>query len=1080
LGSGASAHVYLARASDGRDVALKLRGRGDPDQDRRFLREFESLRRLALPGIVTVHDAGHTRDWLYYTMEVVDGEPMRAWVQSKGGTAERVKAACEVGVSLCKTLAAIHQAGFVHRDLKPSNVLVTRQGHVRVLDFGVVRWWAVDEEITGTGGMVGTIPFMAPEQVVGLPLNSAADMFAVGLLLYEGIAGRRASAGSTHGWIARQILHRLKPLCCLDIEIPAALSSAVESCLELEARDRPTAPQLGRVLQQVLEGKGAADWPTPHLFVGRSLEMDPLMRAMAGHGAKAVVIRGAAGAGRRRLLEHARRQALLTGRRVEQGTCRAHVPGSCVGELISRILVSSPKENWRRYLTDIQVRALLEMWPSLPLEGLAQGTTPATRSDVVKAVVALLKATAGARALVLTILQLEQLDSLSGRVLESLVLDSAIPVSILTVLDDRWITPVARDFLVRLEALAQLRILDLPPLDDDDASMVASCLLPAGHELRVSAGRPGDIIPLGLRRLAELSGREFMPLGAEMGMLAMANGPIPTRVAAWCIGDPAPWIQGGLLAEGSDGRLRFSGPAIARAAEITVVDRATAHMRLAEAWVEKARGEQRWVEVARHRVASGAEETTLWQAAARAAVAAERLGRYTTARNCLLMLDDLPKDRTSGAYRKLSFPLAWTRAHIAHMCDTQRLRRDLVEQAAARATDPLDKHRVALLLSQLQQRQGDVKASLAQALRSADAVGDRDPFLASRLCVAVAQARLELGEDQAALETCERGALRVDPKQEPLQAMEMSMLLAQCLERRGKLTAAVDCARRGLAMSRRLDLPRGTGTFALVLARCNRVRGNRRIAEALAWESLTQFAEHGDQYLHAQSALEMARQALERGDLAAAGIHLEHARYAANRLCRRPLQGQALALELELATLGDDTEREQEALSAISIHPCREPDMAVALARRARIRADGTAFDLVLKEAPSEGYAGAVIRLEFARFHLDAGRPALARRPLKEGLGLAMEFKLSELHLYGRLLAGLIPPVQKKGWSKLVDRCLREPWLELFLGAVEFDGRRKRITGDLRGSRARFASLQMRAEDLGLVATAALAARLEE
>ena len=78
LGKGASAHVYVARGPTGQDVALKLRPRGDPDQDRRFLREFESLRRLALPGIVTVHEAGHTRDWLYYTMEIVDGAPMRA------------------------------------------------------------------------------------------------------------------------------------------------------------------------------------------------------------------------------------------------------------------------------------------------------------------------------------------------------------------------------------------------------------------------------------------------------------------------------------------------------------------------------------------------------------------------------------------------------------------------------------------------------------------------------------------------------------------------------------------------------------------------------------------------------------------------------------------------------------------------------------------------------------------------------------------------------------------------------------------------------------------------------------------
>lgn len=1078
LGKGASAHVYLARAPDGQDVALKLRPRGDPEQDRRFLREFESLRRLALPGIVTVHAAGHTRDWLYYTMEVVDGTPMRGWIHGHGDTAARVKAACEAGVALCKTLTAIHQAGFVHRDLKPSNVLVTAAGEVRVLDFGVVRWWAVDEEITGTGGMVGTIPFMAPEQVVGLPLTPAADIFAVGLILYEGIVGKRPSAGSTHGWIARQILGRLKPLTCIDPTIPPALSSALERCLALEARERPTAPRLARLLQRVLEGDGVADWPAAHLYVGRNLEMDPLMRAMAGHGARAVVIRGQAGDGRRRLLEQARRQALLTGRRAEQGRCRAHVPGSCVGELIGRILVSSPKEDWGRHLSDVQVRALLEMWPSLPLEGAGDSGAPATRSDVVKAIVALLRATARARALVLTILGLEQLDSLSARVLENLVLEGGVPVSIIAVLDDRWVCPEARDFLLRLEHLGQLRVLDLPPLDDDDASQVAACLVPSDHPIRSPAGTPGDAVKVGLRALAQLQGWSLRDHGPETGLLAMAGGPIPAKVAAWCIGDPAPWVASRLLTVGADRRVRFSGPNIARAAEEAVVDRATAHVRLAEAWSTRARGEQRWIEVARHRVASGAEQTTLWQSAARAAIAAERLGRYATARDWLLMLDDIPKDRTTAAYKKLSFPLSWTRARIAHMCDTERVRRDLVEQAAARAAEPLDKHRVALLLIQLRQRQGDARGALAQAMKSAEAVGAQDVDLAGRLALAVAEARLELGEEQLSLEACEDGARRLDAQKFPLLTMELAMVRVQCLVRLGRLDKTMDVARRGLSTARRLGLPRGTGTFALALARCSRLRGHRRGAEALAWEAQSQFAQHGDQHLHAETALELARLALERGELSAAGVYAEQARHGATKLSRQPLLGQTLALGLELATLCGDSEREHALMTALAAHPGRTEDGAVALARRARQRGDAPACDEALRSAPADGYAGAVVRLELARLHLEGGRPDQARGPLKEGLGLAQDLELAELILYGRLLAGLMPPVQTEGWDRLVARCLREPWLELFLGAVELDGRRKLATGDGRGARARFTSLQMRAEDLGLAPTAARASTL--
>ncbi len=1076
LGKGASAHVYLARAPSGADVALKLRPRGDPDQDRRFLREFESLRRLALPGVVTVHDAGHTRDWLYYTMEVVDGAPMRSWIQDRGDMQDRVLAACAATVRLCETLSAIHQAGFVHRDLKPSNVLISDQGEVRVLDFGVVRWWAVDEEITGTGGMVGTIPFMAPEQVVGLPLTPAADMFAVGLLLYEGIVGRRPSAGSTHGWIARQILTRLKPLTCADPSIPPALSSAVERCLALEPTDRPTAPELRRCLQQVLEGNAIADWPAPHVFVGRNLEMDPLMRAMAGHGARAVVIRGRAGDGRRRLLEQARRQALLTGRRAEHGTCRAHVPGSCVGQLVGSILAKSPKEDWHRHLAPVQIRALLQMWPSLPLSGQeAAEAPPATRRDVVKAVVALLQATARARALVLTVHALEQLDALSARVLEQLVLEGGVPVSVIAVLDDRWMSSTARDFL---ERLGQVRVLELPPLDDDDASQVASALLPAGEELRVAAGHPGDVVLSGLHRLAELRGQSLREHGPETGLLSMAGGPLPLKVVSWCVGDPAPWVDAGLLTVGQDQQVRFAGPHVARAAEASVVDRATAHVRLAEAWSSRSRGEARWIEVARHRVAAGAEATTLWQAAARAAIAAERLGRYAPAREWLLLLDDIPKDRNSAAYQRLAFPLAWTRARIAHMCDTERVRRDLVEQAAARAGEPLDKHRVALLLIQLRLRGGDAKGALARARRSIDEVGTSDAVLAGRLGLAEAEARQARGDHPTAQEVCEQALRRLDPQEHPLLTLELSMVEARALVRCGDLGRAAELARRGLAMSRRLGLPRGSGTFALVLARADRLRGRRRRAEALAWESRQTFVQHGDQHLHADTSLELARLALGRGELSAAAVHLDHASHGARKLNLAPLTVRALALELELAVISGDGERERRVLSDLAVRHVREDDVAVALARRARIRGDEGAFDEALRGAPADGYAGAAIRLELARLHLESDEPERARRPLRDGLDLAQEAELSELTLYGRLLAGLVPPVQKKGWDRLVGRCLREPWLGLFLGAVELDGRRRLLLGDRRGARARFATLGLRAEDLGLVPLAARAAAL--
>ena len=247
------------------------------------------------------------------------------------------------------------------------------------------------------------------------------------------------------------------------------------------------------------------------------------------------------------------------------------------------------------------------------------------------------------------------------------------------------------------------------------------------------------------------------------------------------------------------------------------------------------------------------------------------------------------------------------------------------------------------------------------------------------------------------------------------------------------------------------------------------------MADALAWEAHRQFAQHGDQHLHAETSLVMGRLALERGELAAARIYMEQARHGATKLCRRPLQAETLALALELASLTGNPEEEQNVLHAMAIHPSRVDGVAVALARRARLHRDEEAFDNALREAPAKGYAGAAVRLELARLHLDANRPEKARRPLQEGLLLARDHGLEELMLYGRMLSGLLPPFESE---PLVARCLAESWLEIYLGVLELDGLRRLRNGDRRGAEERFASLQLRAEELGLVPTAMRAAAL--
>lgn len=268
LGVGSSAVVFRATRGD-REVAVKVRTRGDPELDRRFLREFETLRGLALPGVVRVFDAGLGDQWLWYAMERVRGEPLRTWMHQADDIPGRVARLLQIAAPLCDTLAGVHRAGLVHRDLKPGNVLVDELGVPHVLDFGVVRGPAEAEDpITREGGLVGTLPFMAPEQVAGSPVTQKADLFALGLLFYEGIAGRRPRPARPQDWLRIQILERPRSLALLDAAVPRPVSTIVDRLLALDPDDRPDAAEAAVLFRACAVGGGPSGWPSPSRYVG--------------------------------------------------------------------------------------------------------------------------------------------------------------------------------------------------------------------------------------------------------------------------------------------------------------------------------------------------------------------------------------------------------------------------------------------------------------------------------------------------------------------------------------------------------------------------------------------------------------------------------------------------------------------------------------------------------------------------------------------------------------------------------------------------------------------------------------------
>jgi eukaryotic-like serine/threonine-protein kinase len=239
--------VYRARDPRlNRDVAVKVLAHAgaDPVRQRRFLDEAQSASALNHPNIVTVYDVGTHEGAPYIVSEVVEGLSVR---QLLGRGPMTVREVLDLGVQMADGLAAAHQAGIVHRDFKPENVMVTRDGRVKILDFGLalvgmrdgVSAPEVDVTLTATGVIVGTVPYMSPEQARGATVDFRTDQFSLGLTLYEMVTGRRAYSKETAAQILAAILDdEPEPIAKLNARVPAPLRWVIERCLAKDPRQR--------------------------------------------------------------------------------------------------------------------------------------------------------------------------------------------------------------------------------------------------------------------------------------------------------------------------------------------------------------------------------------------------------------------------------------------------------------------------------------------------------------------------------------------------------------------------------------------------------------------------------------------------------------------------------------------------------------------------------------------------------------------------------------------------------------------------------------------------------------------------
>ena len=201
LGTGGMGHVYRVRDTRlQRDVALKVLRIDSPELRQRFEREAMAVAALNHPNIVTIYSVEEVEGAPCLTMEFVDGESLNH-VIPRGGLA--VANLLDVAIPIGEAIAAAHRKGIVHRDLKPANVVVTREGRVKVLDFGLAKLTAVPSADTETrpateaGVTLGTVAYMSPEQARGEPVDERTDIFAFGALLYEMATGRRMFQGDS-------------------------------------------------------------------------------------------------------------------------------------------------------------------------------------------------------------------------------------------------------------------------------------------------------------------------------------------------------------------------------------------------------------------------------------------------------------------------------------------------------------------------------------------------------------------------------------------------------------------------------------------------------------------------------------------------------------------------------------------------------------------------------------------------------------------------------------------------------------------------------------------------------------------
>ncbi|MDZ4655109.1 MAG: Stk1 family PASTA domain-containing Ser/Thr kinase [Coriobacteriia bacterium] len=283
IGSGGMAEVYKAQDEVlGRTVAVKVlheRYAAEPNFVARFRQEAQAAANLQHPNIVNIYDWGREDETYYIVMEYVKGTDLKTIVQQQGPL-DPIRAA-EYAVQACSALAEAHGYDVIHRDIKPHNIVITPDGAVKVMDFGIAR--AGNTSMTQTGSVLGTAQYISPEQAQGRPLGPSSDLYSLGITLYELVTGYPPFDADTPVAVAlKQVNELAVPVRQVRPEVPSSLEAVIMRALRKDPSERyVSAKEMRTDLKRVVSGEplGASAPFAPQRIVDETTVMPAVERA---------------------------------------------------------------------------------------------------------------------------------------------------------------------------------------------------------------------------------------------------------------------------------------------------------------------------------------------------------------------------------------------------------------------------------------------------------------------------------------------------------------------------------------------------------------------------------------------------------------------------------------------------------------------------------------------------------------------------------------------------------------------------------------------------------------------------------